>query len=144
MTVSRSIMPPPFTIIYLGFGRFAVHKGYVFQATNGQMFPVKFNGNELTHAWTEDSVLFELTSGTTLSIVVTHGSKEEKKKYEIVDLTSAEIQIGEPDDLSSDTKTAIKLGSVEYEDMISDPKINQNLNSDVYLAIFGTTAVVDE
>lgn len=141
MTNSRHIKLPPFTLVYIGFNRFLVNKGFVFQANNGRKIDVTYNGELLTDAWTGEDVIINLEDGQTVSLKVTHADKSDHRKYEIVDLESAEIVIADPEDINSETVTAIKIADVTIDNPVSSPTINQILNSDAYLAVFGTEAV---
>lgn len=136
MIVSISKNPPPFTVMYNGGTEFIIHKGIVVNAATGSITYPKVNGEVMTHAWTEAGSVIDVPSGSKIVLVVSHAAKEDLYFYEPVDILSAIITIGEPDELESETKIAIELASVEYEDTYS-PTIVQKINSDVYLAILG-------
>lgn len=144
MKTSAYPTPPPFTVLYTGHGKFIVHKGYVFQANDGTKLEPTLNGEVLSHGWTGDGATIPLESGQTLSLVIEHGSKDEKLLYEIVDILSARIEVGQPSDLEGDEATAIEIATVEYGHVSESPTINQVLNSDAYILIFGTRSLSDE
>lgn len=136
MIASINIKLPPFTVIYNGGGEFLVNKGLVINATTGDIIYPKMGGEELTDAWTEEGSLISLESGQTILLVITHVDKNDLYFYETVELTEAEITIGNKDDFNSDTQVAIEIATVEYDESYN-PVINQNINSDVYIAILG-------
>lgn len=136
---SLSVLPP-FTLLYLGNGKVAVNKGKVVKANTGEIVNPTIDGSAMVDAWKEESRVLFVNSGETICLVVTHADKEAVSKCEVAEIQSASIIIGEAGSLASSTKAAITIGSVEYEGTALK-RINQDLNSDAWLIIYGTMAI---
>lgn len=127
---SSDIILDPFTVLYVGFGRIIINKGFVVDAIDGSIVSVE----GLTDAWRGSPEPMSISSGDTISLKLLHASRDEYKKYIHIPVSSASIIIGE--ERNSEESTIIKIATVEYDE--NDYKIEQFLNSDVFVSIRGT------
>jgi hypothetical protein len=126
---SSDIILDPFTVLYVGFGKVIINKGFVIDASNGKMTTIE----GLTDAWRGSPEPMDVASGDTISLKISHDSRDDYKKYDVIGISGAEIVIGEE---SSETSTVVKIATVEYDE--DGYRIEQFLNSDVFIAIRGT------
>lgn len=124
----------PFTVMYVGFGRVIINKGVVINAVTGEETKPTLNGDNLDDAWRGTPKAIQVSSGDSIYIVISHDPKDEYKTYETVQISGAEVKVGEQE--SSLTETVILVAEITYDD--NEASITQYLNSDIYVAIHGT------
>lgn len=139
----------PFTIIYLGGGKVALHRGYVIQPFDLKKIEVTINETALKHAWLDtDLPYIELPPvGGGVTLILKHSDKSSISKSEFCLIESAEIKTTEDAEADKEepgydnTHTTIEIAKIKIDeetDVITNYDDMQIVQTNIFAMIPGT------